>query len=182
MPGQRGQLVDHSVGPDPSDGDLHRSGIQCVGDDRFRANFLQRGCGIGRSRKCEYLMLVRSQATNQRPADRTARTGDQNSYRASLSARFAATRTEAHVMLSQKARLSCYDEFKNSTAPALAWPSKVQVQQFVLAYVCPVASSISAAIVSDCDLRERWLALTAMGAICLNRDVCSLVLLLDRGG
>jgi hypothetical protein len=25
-------------------------------------------------------MLVRSQATNQRPADRTARTGDQNSH------------------------------------------------------------------------------------------------------
>jgi len=38
---------------------------------------------------------------------------------------------------------------KDSTAPALAWPTKVQVQQFVLAYVCPVASSISAAIVSD---------------------------------
>jgi len=37
-------------------------------------------------------MLVRFQATNQRPADRTARTGDQNSHRASLSARFAATR------------------------------------------------------------------------------------------
>jgi hypothetical protein len=37
-------------------------------------------------------MAVRSQATNQRPADRTARTGDQNSHRASLSARFAATR------------------------------------------------------------------------------------------
>ena len=30
-------------------------------------------------------------------------------------------------MLSQKARLSCYDEFKNSTAHALAWPSKVQI-------------------------------------------------------
>src|SRR5262249_45387524 len=29
-------------------------------------------------------MLVRSQATNQRPAGRTARTGDQNSHRASL--------------------------------------------------------------------------------------------------
>ena len=29
-------------------------------------------------------MLVRSQATNQRPADRTARTRDQNSHRASL--------------------------------------------------------------------------------------------------
>jgi hypothetical protein len=37
-------------------------------------------------------MLVRSQATKERPADRTARTGDQNSHRASLSARFAATR------------------------------------------------------------------------------------------
>jgi hypothetical protein len=45
-------------------------------------------------------MPVRSQATNQRPADRTARTGDQNSHRASLSARFAATRSEAQVMLS----------------------------------------------------------------------------------
>jgi hypothetical protein len=71
---------------------------------------------------------------------------------------------------------------KDSTAPALAWPNKVQVQQFVLAYVCPVASSISAAIVSDCDLRERWLPLTPTEAICVNRDVCSLVLLLDRGG
>src|SRR5262249_13211046 len=39
------------------------------------------------SRKCEYLMLVRSQATNQRPPDRTARTGDQNSHRVSLSGR-----------------------------------------------------------------------------------------------
>src|SRR5262249_50258780 len=29
-------------------------------------------------------MLVRSQATNQGPADRTARTGDQNSHRTSL--------------------------------------------------------------------------------------------------
>jgi len=33
----------------------------------------------------------------------------------------------AHVMLSHKARLSSYDEFKNSTADALAWPSKVQI-------------------------------------------------------
>jgi hypothetical protein len=33
----------------------------------------------------------------------------------------------AHVMLSQKARLSSYDEFKISTADALAWPSKVQI-------------------------------------------------------
>jgi hypothetical protein len=32
----------------------------------------------------------------------------------------------AHVMLSQKARLSSYDEFKNSTADALAWLSKLQ--------------------------------------------------------
>src|SRR5262245_25115020 len=32
-------------------------------------------------------MLVRSQATNQRPPDRTARTGDQNSHRVSLSGR-----------------------------------------------------------------------------------------------
>ena len=29
-----------------------------VGDERLRANFLQ-PCGIGRARKCEYLMLVR---------------------------------------------------------------------------------------------------------------------------
>jgi len=36
-------------------------------------------------------MLIRSQARNQRSADRTARAGDQNSHRASLSARFAAT-------------------------------------------------------------------------------------------
>jgi hypothetical protein len=72
-------------------------------------------------------MLVRSQATNQRPADRTSRTRDQNSHRASLSARFVATRSEAHVKLSQKALLSCYDEFKNSTAHALAWRSKVQI-------------------------------------------------------
>jgi hypothetical protein len=48
-------------------------------------------------------MPVRSQATNQRPADRTARTGDQNSHRASLSARFA-TRSEAQVMLSLSVR------------------------------------------------------------------------------
>jgi hypothetical protein len=40
------------------------------------------------------------QATNWRWHDRTARTGDQNSHRASLSARFAATRSEAQVMLS----------------------------------------------------------------------------------
>jgi hypothetical protein len=33
VPGQRGQFVDHSIGPDPSDGRLHRRGIQCVGDD-----------------------------------------------------------------------------------------------------------------------------------------------------
>ena len=32
----------------------------------------------------------------------------------------------AHVMLSQKARLSSYDEFKNSTADALAWLNKLQ--------------------------------------------------------
>jgi len=37
-------------------------------------------------------MLVHSQATNERPADRTARTGDQNFHHASLSARFGATR------------------------------------------------------------------------------------------
>ena len=37
VPGQR----DHGVEPDPSDGILHRSGIQCVGDDRLRANFHQ---------------------------------------------------------------------------------------------------------------------------------------------
>src|SRR5262249_11566142 len=37
--------------------------------------------GIGRSRQCEYLMLLRSQATNQRPADRTGRPGDQDSHR-----------------------------------------------------------------------------------------------------
>src|SRR5262249_18554899 len=35
-------------------------------------------------------MLVRSQAPNQRPADRTRRPGDQQSQRAPLSARFAA--------------------------------------------------------------------------------------------
>src|SRR5262249_20885459 len=42
----------------------------------------------------EYLMLVRSQATNQRPADCAARPGDQNSHRASPSAlrRFEARR------------------------------------------------------------------------------------------
>ena len=84
VPGQRGQFVDHGIGPNPSDGGLDRSGIQCVGEDGFRANFLQRGCGIGRSREREYLLPVRSQATNQRPADRTARTGDQNSHRTSL--------------------------------------------------------------------------------------------------
>src|SRR6516165_11760252 len=39
-----------------------------------------------------YLMLVRSQATNRRPADRTGRPGEQNSHRRFLSARFAATR------------------------------------------------------------------------------------------
>jgi hypothetical protein len=39
---------------------------------RLRTNFLQR-CEIGR---CEYLMLVRSQATNQGPADRTTGPGD----------------------------------------------------------------------------------------------------------
>src|SRR5262249_50702301 len=59
---------------------------------RLRVNFLRRWCGIGQSRKCEYLMLVRPQATNQRPADRT---GDQNSHPTSLSARFAAPRSEA---------------------------------------------------------------------------------------
>jgi hypothetical protein len=47
-------------------------------------------------------MLVRSQATKQRPANRAGRPGDQNSHRASLSARFAATRREAQVMLSCK--------------------------------------------------------------------------------
>jgi hypothetical protein len=45
-------------------------------------------------------MLVRSQATHKRLADRTARPGDQNSHQASLSARFAMTRSEAQVMLS----------------------------------------------------------------------------------
>jgi hypothetical protein len=58
VPGQRGQFIDHSVGPDPSDGGLHRNGIQRVGDEWLRANFPQ-PCGIGRARKCEYLMLVR---------------------------------------------------------------------------------------------------------------------------
>ena len=53
---------------------------------------------------------------------------------------------------------------KDSTAPALAWPTKVQVQQFVLAYVCPVASSISAAIVSGCDLRGKMARLDGDGS------------------
>jgi hypothetical protein len=48
------------------------------------ADFLQYGCGIARLGQGEYLMLIRSQATNQRSADRTARTGDQNSHRASF--------------------------------------------------------------------------------------------------
>ena len=72
------------IGPDLSDGGLHRSGIQCVGDDWLGADFLQYGCGIARLGQREYLMLIRSQATNQRSADRTARTGDQNSHRASF--------------------------------------------------------------------------------------------------
>src|SRR5262249_14143192 len=50
------------------------------------ADFLQCGCGIARLGQREYLMLIRSQATNQRPADRTARTGDQNSHGASFQA------------------------------------------------------------------------------------------------
>src|SRR5262249_49181820 len=50
---------------------------------RLRADLLQRGDGIGRSRQCEYLMLLRSQATNQQPADRTRRPGDQDSHRSS---------------------------------------------------------------------------------------------------
>jgi hypothetical protein len=45
---------------------------------------LDKKSGTPRSRKCEYLMLVCSQATNQGSADRTARTGDQNSHRTSL--------------------------------------------------------------------------------------------------
>jgi hypothetical protein len=57
--------------------------IQGVADDRLRADFLQRGCGVVRSRKCEYLMLVRSQATGlgvthdfARVADRLQVAGD----------------------------------------------------------------------------------------------------------
>jgi hypothetical protein len=62
-------------------------------------------------------------------------------------------------MLSQKARLSCYDEFKNSTAHALAWPSKVQIIK--------IGSRQSVQLVSDRDLTERWLALPPTGAICV---------------
>ena len=53
---------------------------------------------------------------------------------------------------------------KDSTAPALAWPNKVQVQQFVLAYVCPVASSIGAAIVSDCESEGKMARLDGDGS------------------
>ena len=68
-------------------------------------------------------------------------------------------------MLSQKARLSCYDEFKNSTAHALAWPSKVQIIK--IGSRQSVQPLISAAIGSDRDLTERWLALPPTGAICV---------------
>src|SRR5215470_5873262 len=50
------------------------------------ADFLQYGCGNARLGQREYLILIRSQTTNQRPADRTARTGDQNSHPASFQA------------------------------------------------------------------------------------------------
>ena len=64
-------------------------------------------------------------------------------------------------MLSQKARLSCYDEF----AHALAWPSKVQIIK--IGSRQSVQPLISAAIGSDRDLTERWLALPPTGAICV---------------
>jgi hypothetical protein len=75
-----------------SDGGLHHGGIQCVGNDCVRANFLQSESGIGRSRNCAYLTPVRSQSTKQRPADRP---GDQNSHRAFFSA--VLRRLEGHA-------------------------------------------------------------------------------------
>jgi hypothetical protein len=81
-PGQRSQFVNHGVGPDPCDGSLHRSGVQRAGDDGFRAN-IHRWRRTGRSRKREDLMLVRSQAVNQRPPDGAARAGNQNFRRVS---------------------------------------------------------------------------------------------------
>jgi hypothetical protein len=68
-------------------------------------------------------------------------------------------------MLSQKARLSSYDEFKNSTADALAWPSKVQIIK--IGSRQSVQPPVSAPRVSDRDLTERWLALPPTGAICV---------------
>jgi hypothetical protein len=68
-----------------SDGTVHLpKNSLSVGDDWLGADFLQYGCGIARLGQREYLMLIRSQAKNQRSADRTARTGDQNSHRASF--------------------------------------------------------------------------------------------------
>jgi hypothetical protein len=55
----------------------------------------------------------------------------------------------------QKARLSCHEEFK--VARLVRWPGRLtcKISKLVLAYFCPAASSISAAIVSGCDMRER---------------------------
>src|SRR6266404_2789662 len=53
------------AGVSASDGGLHRSGIQCVGDDWLGADFLQYGCGTARLGQGEYFMLIRSQATTR---------------------------------------------------------------------------------------------------------------------
>src|SRR5262249_36715181 len=54
--------------------------------DWLGADVLQYGGGLARLGQGEYVMLIRSQGTNQGSADRTARTGDQNSHRAPLQA------------------------------------------------------------------------------------------------
>ena len=66
----------------------------------------------------------------------------------------------------------------------MRWPGRLtcKISKLDLAYFCPAASSISAAIVSDRDLTERWLALPGRERFACNRDACSLVLLLGRGG
>ena len=68
-------------------------------------------------------------------------------------------------MLSQKARLSCYDEFKSSTAHALAWPSKVQIIK--IGSRQSVQPPVSASDRVRSRLTERWLALPPTGAICV---------------
>jgi hypothetical protein len=79
------------IAPDLPDAGFHRSGIQRVHDDRLDANVPQRRRRIERSRQREYIMLVGSGATNQRLADRTGRSCDQNSHHSSFLARLAAT-------------------------------------------------------------------------------------------